>query len=45
MMLECVKVVLVGIIYFGNIGLVVWVMKVMGLSQMVLVDLQCQVDV
>ncbi|MBW5418425.1 tRNA (cytosine(32)/uridine(32)-2'-O)-methyltransferase TrmJ [Vibrio cholerae] len=45
MMLERVKVVLVGTTHSGNIGSAARAMKVMGLSQMVLVDPQCQVDV
>ncbi|EGS60117.1 MULTISPECIES: tRNA (cytosine(32)/uridine(32)-2'-O)-methyltransferase TrmJ [Vibrio] len=44
-MLERVKVVLVGTTHSGNIGSAARAMKVMGLSQMVLVDPQCQVDV
>ena len=44
MMLERVKVVLVGTTHYGNIGSAARAMKVMGLSQMVLVDPQCQVD-
>ncbi len=44
MMLERVKVVLVGTTHSGNIGSAARAMKVMGLSQMVLVDPQCQVD-
>lgn len=44
MMLERVKVVLVGTTHPGNIGSAARAMKVMGLSQMVLVDPQCQVD-
>lgn len=44
MMLERVKVVLVGTTRSGNIGSAARAMKVMGLSQMVLVDPQCQVD-
>lgn len=44
MMLERVKVVLVGTTHSGNIGSAARAMKVMGLSQMVLVDSQCQVD-
>ncbi|ASK56052.1 tRNA (cytosine(32)/uridine(32)-2'-O)-methyltransferase TrmJ [Vibrio tarriae] len=44
MMLEHVKVVLVGTTHSGNIGSAARAMKVMGLSQMVLVDPQCQVD-
>ncbi|EJL6292493.1 tRNA (cytosine(32)/uridine(32)-2'-O)-methyltransferase TrmJ [Vibrio cholerae] len=43
-MLERVKVVLVGTTHSGNIGSAARAMKVMGLSQMVLVDSQCQVD-
>ncbi|EKF9796047.1 tRNA (cytosine(32)/uridine(32)-2'-O)-methyltransferase TrmJ [Vibrio cholerae] len=43
-MLERVKVVLVGTTHPGNIGSAARAMKVMGLSQMVLVDPQCQVD-
>ncbi|EPH6345928.1 tRNA (cytosine(32)/uridine(32)-2'-O)-methyltransferase TrmJ [Vibrio cholerae] len=43
-MLERVKVVLVGTTHSGNIGSAARAMKVMGLSQMVLVDPQCQVD-
>ncbi|KKP11004.1 tRNA methyltransferase [Vibrio cholerae] len=38
------KVVLVGTTHSGNIGSAARAMKVMGLSQMVLVDPQCQVD-
>ncbi len=44
MMLERVKVVLVGTTHSGNIGSAARAMKVMGLSQMVLVDPQCQLD-
>lgn len=44
MMLERVKVVLVGTSHSGNIGSAARAMKVMGLSQMVLVDPQCQID-
>ncbi|EGR2423100.1 tRNA (cytosine(32)/uridine(32)-2'-O)-methyltransferase TrmJ [Vibrio cholerae] len=44
MMLERVKVVLVGTTHSGNIGSAARAMKVMGLSQMVLVDPQCHVD-
>ncbi len=44
MMLERVKVVLVGTTHSGNIGSAARAMKVMGLSQMVLVDPQCLVD-
>lgn len=44
MMLDRVKVVLVGTSHSGNIGSAARAMKVMGLSQMVLVDPQCQVD-
>ncbi|EKF9200341.1 tRNA (cytosine(32)/uridine(32)-2'-O)-methyltransferase TrmJ [Vibrio cholerae] len=43
-MLERVKVVLVGTTHSGNIGSAARAMKVMGLSQMALVDSQCQVD-
>ncbi|WP_162905700.1 tRNA (cytosine(32)/uridine(32)-2'-O)-methyltransferase TrmJ [Vibrio cholerae] len=43
-MLERVKVVLGGTTHSGNIGSAARAMKVMGLSQMVLVDPQCQVD-
>ncbi|HGF7191323.1 TPA: tRNA (cytosine(32)/uridine(32)-2'-O)-methyltransferase TrmJ [Vibrio cholerae] len=43
-MLERVKVVLVGTTHSGNIGSAARAMKVMGLSQMLLVDPQCQVD-
>ncbi|HGF7547420.1 TPA: tRNA (cytosine(32)/uridine(32)-2'-O)-methyltransferase TrmJ [Vibrio cholerae] len=43
-MLDRVKVVLVGTTHSGNIGSAARAMKVMGLSQMVLVDPQCQVD-
>ncbi|WP_162808814.1 tRNA (cytosine(32)/uridine(32)-2'-O)-methyltransferase TrmJ [Vibrio cholerae] len=43
-MLERVKVVLVGTTHSGNIGSAARAIKVMGLSQMVLVDPQCQVD-
>ncbi|EMN6089192.1 tRNA (cytosine(32)/uridine(32)-2'-O)-methyltransferase TrmJ [Vibrio cholerae] len=43
-MLKRVKVVLVGTTHSGNIGSAARAMKVMGLSQMVLVDPQCQVD-
>ncbi|HDV5294637.1 TPA: tRNA (cytosine(32)/uridine(32)-2'-O)-methyltransferase TrmJ [Vibrio cholerae] len=43
-MLERMKVVLVGTTHSGNIGSAARAMKVMGLSQMVLVDPQCQVD-
>lgn len=44
MMLDRVKVVLVGTSHSGNIGSAARAMKVMGLSQMVLVDPQCQID-
>lgn len=43
-MLDQVKVVLVGTSHSGNIGSAARAMKVMGLSQMVLVDPQCEVD-
>jgi tRNA (cytidine32/uridine32-2'-O)-methyltransferase len=43
-MLDKVKVVLVGTSHSGNIGSAARAMKVMGLSQMVLVDPQCEVD-
>ncbi|QIL86562.1 tRNA (cytosine(32)/uridine(32)-2'-O)-methyltransferase TrmJ [Vibrio sp. HDW18] len=43
-MLDRVKVVLVGTSHSGNIGSAARAMKVMGLSRMVLVDPQCQVD-
>jgi len=43
-MLDNVKVVLVGTSHSGNIGSAARAMKVMGLSQMVLVDPQCEVD-
>ncbi|WP_162906227.1 tRNA (cytosine(32)/uridine(32)-2'-O)-methyltransferase TrmJ [Vibrio cholerae] len=43
-MLERVKGVLGGTTHSGNIGSAARAMKVMGLSQMVLVDPQCQVD-
>ncbi len=44
LMLENVKVVLVGTSHSGNIGSAARAMKVMGLSQLVLVDPQCSVD-
>ncbi len=43
-MLDNVKVVLVGTSHSGNIGSAARAMKVMGLTQMVLVDPQCEVD-
>ncbi|ENJ1750916.1 tRNA (cytosine(32)/uridine(32)-2'-O)-methyltransferase TrmJ [Vibrio parahaemolyticus] len=43
-MLDQVKVVLVGTSHSGNIGSAARAMKVMGLSQLVLVDPQCDVD-
>ncbi len=43
-MLDNVKIVLVGTSHSGNIGSAARAMKVMGLSQMVLVDPQCEVD-
>ncbi|MEZ9233782.1 tRNA (cytosine(32)/uridine(32)-2'-O)-methyltransferase TrmJ [Vibrio amylolyticus] len=43
-MLDNVKVVLVGTSHSGNIGSAARAMKVMGLSQLVLVDPQCDVD-
>lgn len=43
-MLENVKVVLVGTSHPGNIGSAARAMKVMGLTQLVLVDPQCEVD-
>jgi tRNA (cytidine32/uridine32-2'-O)-methyltransferase len=44
LMLDQVNVVLVGTSHSGNIGSAARAMKVMGLSRMVLVDPQCQVD-
>jgi len=43
-MLDNVKVVLVGTSHSGNIGSAARAMKVMGLTNMVLVDPQCEVD-
>lgn len=43
-MLDQVNVVLVGTSHSGNIGSAARAMKVMGLSRMVLVDPQCEVD-
>lgn len=43
-MLDSVKIVLVGTSHSGNIGSAARAMKVMGLTQMVLVDPQCEVD-
>lgn len=43
-MLSNVKVVLVGTSHSGNIGSAARAMKVMGLSEMVLVDPKCEVD-
>ncbi|CAH0524862.1 tRNA (cytosine(32)/uridine(32)-2'-O)-methyltransferase TrmJ [Vibrio hippocampi] len=43
-MLDNVKIILVGTSHSGNIGSAARAMKVMGLSQMVLVDPQCEVD-
>ncbi|MGF1722607.1 tRNA (cytosine(32)/uridine(32)-2'-O)-methyltransferase TrmJ [Vibrio kyushuensis] len=43
-MLDNVKVVLVGTSHSGNIGSAARAMKVMGLSQLVLVDPQCEID-
>ena len=43
-MLDQVKIVLVGTSHSGNIGSAARAMKVMGLSQLVLVDPQCEVD-
>ncbi|MFW7523694.1 tRNA (cytosine(32)/uridine(32)-2'-O)-methyltransferase TrmJ [Vibrio ostreicida] len=43
-MLNNVKVVLVGTSHSGNIGSAARAMKVMGLSNLVLVDPQCQID-
>lgn len=38
-MLENIRIVLVNMLYIGNIGFIVWVMKIMGLSNLYLVDL------
>lgn len=43
-MLDKVKIVLVGTSHSGNIGSAARAMKVMGLSQLVLVDPQCELD-
>jgi len=43
-MLNNVKIILVGTSHSGNIGSAARAMKVMGLSQLVLVDPQCEVD-
>ncbi|MFA0698064.1 TrmH family RNA methyltransferase, partial [Vibrio sp. 10N.222.49.C9] len=43
-MLQNVKVVLVGTSHPGNIGSAARAMKVMGLTQLVLVDPQCEID-
>lgn len=43
-MLDNVKVVLVGTSHSGNIGSAARAMKVMGLSRLVLVDPQCEID-
>ncbi|MGV2989135.1 tRNA (cytosine(32)/uridine(32)-2'-O)-methyltransferase TrmJ [Vibrio sp. E150_011] len=43
-MLNNVKIILVGTSHSGNIGSAARAMKVMGMSQMVLVDPQCEVD-
>lgn len=43
-MLDNVKVVLVGTSHSGNIGSAARAMKVMGLSNLVLVDPQCEID-
>ncbi|MDA9556913.1 tRNA (cytosine(32)/uridine(32)-2'-O)-methyltransferase TrmJ [Vibrio sp.] len=43
-MLDNVKVILVGTSHSGNIGSAARAMKVMGITNMVLVDPQCQVD-
>ncbi|MCL9783934.1 tRNA (cytosine(32)/uridine(32)-2'-O)-methyltransferase TrmJ [Vibrio sp. S4M6] len=43
-MLDNVKIVLVGTSHSGNIGSAARAMKVMGLSQLVLVDPQCDLD-
>ncbi|MDG3087227.1 tRNA (cytosine(32)/uridine(32)-2'-O)-methyltransferase TrmJ [Vibrio hannami] len=43
-MLDNVKIVLVGTSHSGNIGSAARAMKVMGLSNLVLVDPQCEVD-
>ncbi len=43
-MLDQVKIVLIGTSHSGNIGSAARAMKVMGLSQLVLVDPQCEVD-
>ncbi|MGC9422760.1 tRNA (cytosine(32)/uridine(32)-2'-O)-methyltransferase TrmJ [Vibrio sp.] len=43
-MLDNVKVVLVGTSHSGNIGSAARAMKVMGLSQLILVDPQCEID-
>ena len=44
LMLHNVKVVLVGTSHSGNIGSAARAMKVMGLTNLVLVDPQCSVD-
>ena len=43
-MLDNVKVVLVGTSHSGNIGSAARAMKVMGLSNLVLVDPECEMD-
>ncbi|AUI85390.1 tRNA (cytosine(32)/uridine(32)-2'-O)-methyltransferase TrmJ [Vibrio azureus] len=43
-MLDQVKIVLVGTSHSGNIGSAARAMKVMGLSRLVLVDPQCEID-
>lgn len=43
-MLDNVKVILVGTSHSGNIGSAARAMKVMGLTEMVLVSPQCEVD-
>ncbi|WKE64673.1 tRNA (cytosine(32)/uridine(32)-2'-O)-methyltransferase TrmJ [Gallaecimonas kandeliae] len=43
-MLDKVRIVLVGTTHSGNIGSVARAMKTMGLSQLVLVDPQCEID-
>ncbi len=43
-MLDNVKVVLIGTSHSGNIGSAARAMKVMGLSQLVLVEPQCEID-
>lgn len=44
MIFDDICIVLVNILYFGNIGLVVCVMKMMGLLNLYFVDFVCEID-